>query len=312
MGGETRPKRIRREELHLTKKQDSAKKQAPLWPLLVFALLLIFGGSAVFFYPTLANYMAERDQATVIENYIQTSTELDVEKMDAEWERARTYNNSLSGDPVQYPFLPGTGYVLPKNYMEVLNIAGDGVMGYLRIPKIYVNLPIFHGCDEEALQKGAGHIEQTHLPIGGESTHCVISGHRGLPHAEMFTRLDELEPGDEFYICVLGETLAYEVDRITVVLPEELENISVVEGEDLVTLVTCTPYAVNTHRLLVRGHRTEYHSEAAPVSVEPAIHVVYHGLDQNMTRIGAILGCVLLVIIVLILFTGKKRGRHRG
>ena len=111
---------------------------------------------------------------------------------------------------------------------------------------------------------------------------------------------------------MLGETLAYEVDRITVVLPEELENISVVEGEDLVTLVTCTPYAVNTHRLLVRGHRTEYHAEAAPVSVEPAIHVVYHGLDQNMTRIGVILGCVLLVIIVLILFTGKKRGKHRG
>ena len=256
--------------------------------------------------------MAERDQATVIENYVRVSEEIDTEAMETEWERARTYNNQLSGNPVQYPFLPGTGYVLPKNYLEVLNIAGDDVMGYIRIPKIYVNLPIFHGCGDEALQKGAGHIEQTHLPIGGTDTHCVISGHRGLPHAEMFTRLDELEPGDVFYISVLDETLAYEVDQISVVLPEELENIMVVEGEDLVTLVTCTPYAVNTHRLLVRGHRTEYHAEAAPVSVEPAIHLVYHGLDQNMTRIGVILGCILLVIIVLILFTGKKRGKHRG
>lgn len=263
----------------------------------------------VFFYPTLANYMAERDQATVIENYVHASEEIDREAMAAQWELARTYNGGLSGNPVQYPFLPGTGYVLPQNYLEVLNVAGDGVMGYIQIPKIHVNLPIYHGCDDEVLQKGAGHIEQTHLPIGGESTHSILSGHRGLPHAEMFTRLDELEEGDLFYISVLDAVLAYEVDQISVVLPEDLEKISVVDGEDLVTLVTCTPYGVNTHRLLVRGHRTEYVPEAAPQQSDTGIHLVYHGMDSQMRRIGGILGCVLLVLLVLILFP-RKRGKH--
>lgn len=265
----------------------------------------------VFFYPTLANYMAERNQAVVIEKHEHISEEIDRDAMAEQWKLAKTYNDSLSGNPVQYPFLPGTGYVLPQNYLEVLNVAGDGVMGSIRIPKIHVNLPIYHGCGDDVLQKGAGHIEQTHLPIGGESTHCILSGHRGLPHAEMFTRLDELEAGDQFYISVLDAVLAYEVDQINVVLPEDLEKIAAVDGEDLVTLVTCTPYGVNTHRLLVRGHRVEYVPETAKQQADTAIHMVYHGLDAKMQRVGVALGCLLLVLLVLILLP-RKRGKYSG
>ena len=245
---------------------------------------------------------------SVIQSYESNLEDADSGLMDEEWEKARRYNENLAGDPVHDPFVPGSGYALPGNYLDVLNLSGDGVMGYIEIPRISVRLPIFHGSDDEVLQKGAGHIEQTFLPVGGEGSHAVITGHRGLPSAELFTRLDELEQGDLFYIHVLDEVLAYEVDQITVVLPTELENIRAVEGEDLVTLVTCTPYAVNTHRLLVRGRRTEYVPQE--YSYDSGVRVVFRGLDTELRTLGTALGAgIVAVIAVLLLLRRVRKGR---
>ena len=175
-----------------------------------------------------------------------------------EKEKAQTYNENLSGDPVHDPFVFGSGYALPENYKEVLNLSEDGIMGYIQIPKILVDLPIYHGTSEEVLEKGVGHIQNTSVPIGGNSTHSVLTGHTGLPNAELFTRLDELVVGDIFYIHVLNEILTYKVYEIKVVLPDNIDELRITSGEDLVTLVTCTPYGVNSHRLLVKAERVEY------------------------------------------------------
>ena len=235
------------------------------------ALLLFVGGAAVFCYPAVSSMLAERNQARVVQTYEQTVQAESEADLAAQWALAEEYNENLAGDPVHDPFVPGSGYALPDNYLEVLNL--DGVMGRLTIPKIDLDLPIYHGTDEATLQKGVGHIESTSLPIGGEYRHAVLTGHRGLPSAELFTRLDELDIGDEFYIHVLDKTLAYQVDRILTVEPDELESLVAEPGRDYVTLVTCTPYGVNTHRLLVRGSRVPYtpgqEQAAAPSAALP-------------------------------------------
>ena len=235
------------------------------------ALLLFVGGAAVFCYPAVSSMLAERNQARVVQTYEQTVQAESEADLAAQWALAEEYNENLAGDPVHDPFVPGSGYALPDNYLEVLNL--DGVMGRLTIPKIDLDLPICHGTDEATLQKGVGHIESTSLPIGGEYRHAVLTGHRGLPSAELFTRLDELDIGDEFTIHVLDKTLAYQVDRILTVEPDELESLVAEPGRDYVTLVTCTPYGVNTHRLLVRGSRVPYtpgqEQAAAPSAALP-------------------------------------------
>lgn len=293
-----------------TKKQEG--KPPRVWPILLSAILLLLGGAGVFFYPTLSNYLAERHQMTVIQNYIDNVNEIDTTQMEEEWAKAVQYNENLAGDPVHDPFVPGSGYALPGNYLDVLNVSNDGTMGYIEIPKISVNLPIFHGSDEEVLERGAGHIEQTFLPIGSNGGHAVITGHRGLPQAELFTRLDELELGDKFLIHVLDATLAYEIDQITVVEPDELSQIRPVPGEDLVTLVTCTPYGVNTHRMLVRGHRTEYVAEEQ-IAMDSGVHVVIHGINEDMRNLGVALGLGILMLILLLgLLSGRGRRKTDG
>ena len=232
------------------------KKGRGSLPLLSAAILFLLAGAAVFLYPVISNLAAEHNQARVVQSYDQTLEETDSEELQKQWALAEEYNENLNGDPVHDPFVPGSGYVLPKNYEEVLNIGG--VMCYLEIPKIDLRLPVYHGTSEEVLEKGVGHLESTALPVGGKSRHCVLTGHRGLPSAELFTRLDEMETGDYFYIRVLGKTLTYRVDQIEVIEPEELDKLVPEAGKDLVTLLTCTPYGVNTHRLLVRGEQCEY------------------------------------------------------
>lgn len=227
-----------------------------LVPLIIFVM-----GAGIFLYPAVSNLLAEKNQKNVIRTYRRTAESIDAATADKLWEEAKIYNENLAGDPVHDPFIIGSGYVLPDNYEDVLNLNGDGVMGYVEIPKIDVYLPIYHGTSEEALEKGAGHLDVTALPVGGEGYHSVISAHRGLPSSLLFTRLDEMEIGDVFYIHILDETLAYQVDQINVILPEELTLLQPEEGKDLVTLLTCTPYSVNTHRLLVRGSRIPYTEE---------------------------------------------------
>lgn len=242
------------------KKKSAAKTNALIY---LIAIIILLGGVGIFMYPTISNYFAEKNQVAAVATYDENLKKQSDEEIAAEMEKAKIYNENLAGDPVHDPFVPGSGYALPGNYEEILNVDGNGMMGYIEIPKIAVRIPIYHTSTEEVLQKGVGHIESTALPIGGSGTHAVLTGHRGLPSAELFTRLDELEIGDCFYIHVLNEIHAYKVCEVNVVLPTELENLVAEPGKDYITLVTCTPYGVNSHRMLVKGERTEYNAEEA-------------------------------------------------
>ena len=207
-------------------------------------------GLAVLLYPMLSNLIntaRNADRIADYENFVATITEADYSEY---FDAANEYNKKLASN------LISNG---DKSYNETLDIGASGMMGYLEIPKIKVRLPIYHGVEEKVLQVGIGHIEGTSLPVGGESTHAALSGHRGLPSATLLTNLNRVKPDDEFYIYILDKVLAYRVDDISVVLPTEMDSLAIEEGEDYVTLVTCTPYGINSHRLLVRGTRTEYH-----------------------------------------------------
>ena len=250
-----------------------------------------------------------------MQHYEQTVTAQDDALLAEEWAKAEEYNENLAGDPVHDPFVPGSGYALPDNYLDVLNI--DGVMGRITIPKIGVDLPIYHGTDAETLEKGVGHIESTSLPIGGEYRHAVLTGHRGLPSSELFTRLDELEPGDQFYLHVLDATLAYQVDQILTVEPQELETLVAEPGQDYVTLVTCTPYGINTHRMLVRGTRVPYVPEAEQSTQAAAAHLLGGETTTRYFLIGILFGIGLLYLFIAVLLgyrllhsTAKGENHH--
>ena len=228
---------------------------------IIVVAVLFLAGLSVLLYPFVANQWNTYRQSRLMSSYEEgvaekeAAGEIDYE---AEWAAAKAYNDNLMPMILPDSFAVAEASSRDEAYMMCLNINDDEVMGIVEIPKIDVELPIYHTTDEDVLQIGAGHLEGSSLPVGGESTHAVISAHRGLPSATLFTDLDKLEEGDHFLLHILDDTLAYEVDRIDVVEPDETELLSVVEGEDLVTLLTCTPYGVNTHRLLVRGHRVPY------------------------------------------------------
>lgn len=279
------------------------------------ALTLFLGGAAVFCYPAISNYLNQKNQTRVVQTYEETVAAQDDALLAEEWAKAEEYNENLAGDPVHDPFVPGSGYALPDNYLDVLNI--DGVMGRITIPKIGVDLPIYHGTDAETLEKGVGHIESTSLPIGGEYRHAVLTGHRGLPSAELFTRLDELEPGDQFYLHVLDATLAYQVDQILTVEPQELETLVAEPGQDYVTLVTCTPYGINTHRMLVRGTRIPYVPEAEQSTQATAAHLLGGETTTRYFLIGILFGIGLLYLFIAVLLgyrllhsTAKGENHH--
>lgn len=285
------------------------KRGQILTPVIFLTSLLLFAaGVGIFIYPALSNYLAQRDQKEIIEEYAHAVEQIDEDGMARQWEMAEEYNETLLGDPVHDPFIPGTGYALPDNYENVLNINKDGVMGYLKIPKIKVDLPIYHGTSEEVLEKGAGHVDVTALPIGGVNRHPVISAHRGLPSAELFTRLDELEEGDYFFLHVLDETLAYKVDQVRVIEPEELEQLQTYHDKDYVTLLTCTPYGVNTHRLLVRGERVPY-EEAEEENAAESDNEKDQGIPQWMKEyvVIIIVGILLLVFAGMVFVTRKRK-----
>ena len=220
----------------------------------VILIAAFFIGALLLLYPTISDFWNSFHQSRAIASYAEQVADLDENAYDRLWEDARIYNKTL-GDRMNRFVM---GEEQKKAYAALLNIADNGVMGYIEIPKVRCNLPIYHGTDEAVLQVAIGHVPGSSLPVGGESTHCVLSGHRGLPSAKLFTNLDELETGDVFMLRVLDETLTYEVDQIRTVLPNELGDLAIVEGEDYCTLVTCTPYGINSHRLLVRGHRVPY------------------------------------------------------
>ena len=234
------------------KKRDIGKK------LLVF---LLFGiALMLMMYPFIANYLFEHKTDSVVDSVQQTAEKLDDSEQKAEIEKAMRYNESLANVHVVLtdPFKEEKTEEDTAEYESLLNLTNDGVMGTVEIPLINVSLPIYHGTSDAILKKGAGHLQGTSLPVGGASTHTVITGHTGLSNAKLFTDLTELDKGDIFFLEVMGEKLAYQVDQIKVVLPTEMDDLKIVPGEDYCTLLTCTPYGVNTHRLLVRGKRTDY------------------------------------------------------
>ena len=240
---------------------QKGKRQMRL--VIFFAVILISVGIGCLLYPLISNYLYEQQQDTIITEYEEAVSETDAENLEEFLEAAQEYNEALAayaGAVLTDPFdFDAYGEIFDEEaYESLLNVNGDGIMGYLTIPSIDVYLPIFHGTSDAVLSSGVGHLENSSLPVGGESTHAVLSSHTGLSSRRLFTDLVELEEGDCFYITVLGETLAYVVDQITVVEPDDTSLLGIYEGKDYVTLLTCTPYGVNDHRLLVRGTRTEY------------------------------------------------------
>ena len=219
--------------------------------------ILILFGLGLFFYPMAGNWVNARRHVEILIEHEQAIAALDPEYIEYHFNLAREYNDSLTGLDVTDPFVQGSGAVLPPTgYMRIINI--NGVMGRVEIPKISVNIPIFHTTDYDVLNRGVGHIEGTSFPIGGKGTHAVLTGHSGLPHSRLFTDLEEIIYGDLFFVHILGEVFAYEVDDIREVLPHEVESLRIDPEKDYVTLITCTPYGINSHRLLVRGIRIEY------------------------------------------------------
>ena len=239
----------------------------------IIIAVVFLGGLSILLYPTVSDYINERNSSRVIIAYDDVVEQMAEEDYTKEMQDASEYNAYLT----QYANLSVAASVEKdredRQYDQLLNVDGSGVMGIINIPAINVNLPIYHGTEEGTLQTAIGHYEGSSLPIGGESTHAILTGHRGLPSAKLFTDLDRLEVGDVFYIKVLGEILEYEIDQIQTVLPHELDSLSITPGEDYVTLVTCTPYGINSHRLLVRGTRIAYdgnYEEKVPMKPAPA------------------------------------------
>ncbi len=219
----------------------------------IVTVLLVAAGAALMLYPAVASMVNDVNYRNVVSSYEEHADSLSDEERAQMMEVARTYNENLAGDPVHDPFIEGSGFALPDNYASVLDVDGSGLMATISIPSTGLRLPIYHGVDAGTLERGAGHMPQTSLPIGGFSTHAVLTGHTALPGKRLFDDVHRLQEGDLFIIDVLGERHAYAVERIQAVEPDDVSGVRIEEGRDLVTLLTCTPYGVNTHRLLVTG-----------------------------------------------------------
>lgn len=265
----------------------------------ILLVLIFLCGLGLLLYPTLSDFVNQMHQSEAIETYENTVAQLSKDDYKKIIEDARKYNEKIISNEFPKDEKDLTGN---EEYNNALDLDGSGMMGYIKIDKIKVRMAIHHTTAEPVLQAGAGHMPMTSLPVGGESTHAVLTGHRGLPSAKLFSDLDKLEIDDVFYIYILDEILAYKVDKITVVEPSDTKDLQIIEGEDHVTLVTCTPYGVNTHRLLVRGVRVPYESTIADMS-----NVSNDALMINPEQVAAFIAApILLVILVVILIKKRK------
>ena len=262
--------------------------------VLLFILLI---GLSLLLYPTVSDYWNALHQTKAITTYAENVAALDNVSYDAIWDAARQYNRNLLNR--------SNSFLLSEEqkaeYESLLDISGQGVMGYIEIPEIDVSLPIYHGTEDPVLQVAVGHLEWSSLPVGGESTHCVLSGHRGLPSAKLFTNLDKLREGDTFLLRVLDEILTYEVDQILIVEPQDTAALEIVEGEDYCTLVTCTPYGINTHRLLVRGHRIDNIEEVKTV------RVTADAVQIEPMLVAPVVAIPMLLILLILLLLPRRR-----
>lgn len=268
----------------------------------LFLVLMFFAGLSLLLYPTVSNYWNSLHQSRAIAAYVEQVAQIDNETFDQLREQARAYNRTLVGKAYRYDMTRQER----EEYLGLLNVSGNGIIGYIEIPDIHCELPIYHGTDADALQIGVGHIEGSSLPVGGESTHCAISGHRGLPSAKLFSDLDKLTVGDRFSLRVLDDTLTYEVDQIHTVLPGEMDELEIVEGEDYCTLVTCTPYGVNTHRLLVRGYRVENSTDKEPARVATD-ETRTEPLGKISILLPVLVFAILLMLLLVFLLPKRKK-----
>lgn len=267
-----------------------------LYTVILIIILLI--GLSLLLYPTISFRWNALHQSRAIANYVEAIQSLDEADYERIWNNAVEYNKKVSetGNNVTLPD------ELQEEYNSTLNAAGNGIMGYIEIPSISCFLPVYHGTQEDVLQVAVGHIEGSTLPVGGASTHCVLSGHRGLPSARLFTDLDKLIPGDIFTVNVLDKTLTYEVEEILTVLPHELDELKIEENQDLCTLVTCTPYGVNSHRLLIKAHRVPNLEE------QTHVRVVAEAMQIEPIIVASVIAIpVLLLLLIILLLQPKKR-----
>ena len=276
------------------------KKKNNNWTT-VFLVLLLLAGVSLLLYPSLSDYWNSMHQTRAIASYAETVSQLDTAQYDEMWKAAQDYNRSLAQRETAFALTDEQ----KAAYESLLDVSGLGVMGYIEIPGIDCSLPIYHGTEESVLQVAVGHLEWSSLPVGGEGTHCVLSGHRGLPSAKLFTNLDKLAVGDTFLLRVLDEVLTYEIDQILIVEPEQVDAFGIVPGEDYCTLVTCTPYGINTHRLLVRGHRVENTPEAA------RMHVTADATQFDPLLVAPVLAIPVLLLLLMILLVPKRRRKSR-
>ena len=277
------------------------QKMNNLTTILLF--LMLIAGLSLLLYPSVSDYWNSFHSSRAITTYAEDVAGMDEEQYAEIWSAAWEYNQSLLSR--------NTGFSLSdsqKNeYEQLLDVSGIGVMGYIEIPEISVSLPIYHGTSDSILQVAVGHLEWSSLPVGGESSHCVLSGHRGLPSARLFTNLDKLQTGDVFMLRILDEVLTYEVDQILIVEPQETGALRIEEGKDYCTLVTCTPYGINTHRLLVRGHRIENIEEATTVRVTADAVQIEPLLVAPVVAIP-----ILLLLMIILLLPKQPRKKHGG
>lgn len=263
----------------------------------ILLIIVFLAGLSLLLYPTVSDYWNSFHQTRAIATYAENVAALDNASYDAIWDAARQYNRNLCSR--------SNSFLLSEEqkaeYESLLDISGQGVMGYIEIPEIDVSLPIYHGTEDPVLQVAVGHLEWTSLPVGGESTHCVLSGHRGLPSAKLFTDLDKLREGDTFLLRVLDEILTYEVDQILIVEPQDTAALEIAEGEDYCTLVTCTPYGINTHRLLVRGHRIDNIEEVKTV------RVTADAVQLEPMLVAPVVAIPMLLILLILLLLPRRR-----
>lgn len=264
----------------------------------ILLILILLIGLSLLLYPTFADWWNSFHQSRAIATYSAQVADIDNDKYHQIWDDAWQYNRSLTAR--------ANSFVLTdeqkEEYAKLLDVGSNGVMGYVDIPSIGVSLPVYHGTDEAVLQVAVGHLEWTSLPVGGAGSHCVVSGHRGLPSAKLFTDIDKLVAGDLFMMQVLDETLTYEVDQILIVEPHDTKDLVVVEGQDLCTLVTCTPYGINSHRLLVRGHRVENQE------VAKTVRVTANAIQIEPVLVAPIVAApMLLILLIFMLITTRNR-----
>ena len=267
------------------------------WTTILLVCILLLG-VGIFAYPTFSDHWNSFHQSQAVTSYVENVANLDTEQYEALWNEAVAYNKKLAKNGIQWNMTDEE----KAEYNKYLAVDDSGIMGYIDIPVIDCSLPIYHGTDESVLQVAIGHIEGSSLPVGGEGSHCVISGHRGLPSARLFTDLDKLVEGDIFILHTLDATLTYEVDQIRIVEPTDLSDLQIEGGKDYCTLVTCTPYGINTHRLLVRGHRIENQNATD-------IRVSADATQVDPVQVAPFIATPILIVLLIWVFVGGRRKR---